>query len=73
VIKIKEIIRENKDIKDTKTFENELKEVENSRDLLNEEFRENLLSKESYDELKEKYEKKIEDLKAEIERNRKVV
>jgi hypothetical protein len=70
VVKIKEIILEGKE---TKNLENELKEIENSRNLLEEEFKENLISKESYDELKTKYERKITDLKAEIERNKKIV
>lgn len=70
VVKIKEIVLEGKDVK---TLENELEKIENSRNLLEEEFKENLISKESYDELREKYEKRIEELKAEIERNRTIV
>ena len=67
--KIKEVTPEGKNISDV---ENELKEAENSLNLIENEFRENLLSKESHDELKAKYEKKISDLKEEIERKRKV-
>jgi hypothetical protein len=54
-------------------LENELKGIENSRNLLEEEFKENLISKESYDELKTKYEKRMAEISAEIERNRKIV
>jgi hypothetical protein len=69
IVKIKEIVLEGRDVKN---LENELKGIENSRNLLEEEFKENLLSKESRDELKEKYERRIVELKAEIERNRKI-
>lgn len=54
------------------TQSNELVEIENSRNLLEEEFKENLISKESYVELKEKYEKRIAELKSEADRNKKV-
>lgn len=67
--KIKEFMLEGKDIGDT---ENELKEAENSLNLLEDEFKENLISKESHDELKVKYEKKISELREKIEKNRKI-
>jgi len=70
LVKIKEIILEGKDLKN---LEDELNKIENSRNLLEEEFKENLISKESYDELKAKYEKRMLELKAEIERNKKIV
>jgi hypothetical protein len=54
------------------TQSNELTEIENSKNLLEEEFKENLISKESYVELKEKYEKRILELKGEADRNKKV-
>jgi len=69
VVKIKEMVLEGNDVKN---LENEMQEVENSKKLLEEEFKENLISKESYDELKAKYEKKIADLRNEIERNKKI-
>jgi len=67
VVKIKEIVLEGKNVKN---LENELKGNENSKNLLEEEFRENLISQESYEELKTKYERKIAELKSEIERNK---
>jgi hypothetical protein len=70
IVKIKEIVMEGKDVKN---LENELKGIENSRNLLEEEFKENLISKESYDELKTKYERLMEEISAKIERNRKIV
>jgi DNA-binding protein YbaB len=70
VVKIKEIVLEGKDVKN---LENELKKIENSANLLEEEFKENLISKESYDELKAKYERRITELKSEIERNKKII
>ena len=68
VDKIKGIVLEGK----VNAPSNELAEAENSRNLLEEEFKENLISKESYLELKEKYEKRIMELKAETERNKKI-
>lgn len=69
IVKIKEIVLEGKDVKN---LENELKGIENSKNLLEEEYKENLISKESYDELNEKYKRRSDELKAEIERNRKI-
>lgn len=69
VTKTKEVIPEGRD---ANKLEDELKEFENSINLLEEEFKENLLSKETYDELKAKYEKRISDLREEVERNRRV-
>ena len=51
----------------------ELKSLENSIKLLEEEFKENLISKESYDELKLKYERRIIEIKSEAERNKKII
>ncbi|MEM7817120.1 MAG: hypothetical protein QXZ20_04355, partial [Candidatus Aenigmatarchaeota archaeon] len=70
VVKIKEIVLEGKEVK---SLEEELKKIENSINLLEEEYKGNLISKESYDELKEKYEKRMAEIKSEIERNKKVV
>jgi len=70
VVKIKEIVLEGKEIKN---LENEIKEIENSRNLLEEEYKENLISKESHDELKAKYENRLNELRNEIERNKKIV
>ena len=53
-------------------LETELSEAENSKKLVEDEFKENLISKESYDELVEKYEKTISDLKQEIEKKKSV-
>ncbi|MEM5778721.1 MAG: hypothetical protein QXK49_03785, partial [Candidatus Aenigmatarchaeota archaeon] len=68
--KIKEIVLEGREVKG---LEEELKKIENSINLLEEEYKGNLISKESYDELKEKYERRKAEIKAEIERNKKVV
>lgn len=51
-------------------LETQLSEAENSKKLVEDEFKENLISKESYDELIEKYEKTISDLKQEIEKKK---
>jgi len=67
VDKIKEIVLEGKDIKN---MENDLKEIENSMVLLEEEYKGNLISQESYDELKSKYENRINQMKESIERNK---
>jgi len=69
VVKIKEIGLGGKDVEN---LENELNDIENSRNLVEEEFKENLISKESYDELKERYERRISELKAKIERNKSI-
>jgi hypothetical protein len=51
-------------------LEDQLSEAENSKKLVEDEFKENLISKESYDELIEKYEKTISELKQEIEKKK---
>lgn len=70
MVKIKEIVLEGRDMRN---LEDELKKIQNSRNLLEEEYRENLISSESYEEIKSKYERRITELNAEIERNRKIV
>lgn len=54
------------------SLEAKLSEAENSKKLIEDEFKENLISKESYDELVVKYEKTISDLKQEIEKKKSV-
>ena len=63
---IKSVVEEKK----PNLLENQLSEAENSKKLVEDEFKENLISKESYDELIEKYEKTISDLKQEIEKKK---
>ena len=58
------------EVKKPNLLETQLSEAENSKKLVEDEFKENLISKESYDELIEKYEKIISDLKQEIEKKR---
>ena len=67
VEKIREIVLEGRDVQN---LENEMKDVQNSLNLLEDEFKENLISQESYDELKAKYERRILELKGEIDRNK---
>jgi Zn-dependent metalloprotease len=67
--KIKEVIAEGKG---PRNLENEVKDIESSKNLLEEEFKENLISKESYEELRGKYERRIIELRAEAERSRKI-
>jgi hypothetical protein len=58
------------EMKNPNLLETQLSEAENSKKLVEDEFKENLISKESYDELIEKYEKIISDLKQEIEKKK---
>jgi len=58
------------EMKKPNLLETQLSEAENSKKLIEDEFKENLISKESYDELIEKYEKTISDLKQEIEKKK---
>jgi hypothetical protein len=70
VEKVNEIILK---VKDLEKLENELKETEKLRKLIEEEFKDNLILKESYEELKGEYERRISELNAEIEKNKKIV
>ena len=58
------------EMKKPNLLETQLNEAENSKKLVEDEFKENLISKESHDELIEKYEKTISDLKQEIEKKK---
>ena len=59
-LKVKRYLDEGKK---SKNIENEIKSLEDAKTLLDEEFVEGLLSKESYEELKSKYEEKILNLR----------
>jgi hypothetical protein len=53
--------------KEYSDIEKELSQAENSLSVLEGEYKESLISKESYDELKERYDKIISDLKSKME------
>jgi hypothetical protein len=68
-MKIKEYILEGRE---NRNLTEELEKLKISRDLLEEEFRDNIISKETYDELRIKYERNIFEVENEIKRTQKI-
>ena len=66
-LKVKELVVDNQKIKE---LEQEIQKVKESQTMIEGEYRDNIISKESYDELKTKYQQKLMELESEIKKLR---